>query len=97
MCKIAAIAGQAGERSDLCRDALHRLENGVEVIVLEQFCLAELQHVSVNAALDQSGVQPVGPLKGLVDGLGGVRSANLAVFTERHSAESQDGIESVPS
>ena len=43
----------------------------MEVILLQQFGLAELQHVGVDFPLHKSSVQPVGPLKGyhhLVEG-----------------------------
>ena len=62
----------------------------MEVVLLEQFGLAEPQHVGVDAPLDQGGVQAVGPLKGLVDGRGGVGPADLAVFAEGVAAECQD-------
>src|SRR4029077_1647377 len=80
--QIAAVAGQMGERPDLGGDALHRLEDGMEVVLLKEFSMAKLQHVGVDPPLGKCGVQPVGPLQGLVNGSSGVGRAQLSVVAE---------------
>ena len=86
--EIAAVAGQAGKRPEFGGDAFHGLEDGVEVVLFKQFRFAELQHVGVDAALDQGAVKSIGPFQGLGDGPGSVGLAELAVLAERVAAKS---------
>src|ERR1700736_5876228 len=51
----------------------------------------------MDLAVDQSGVQAVGPFKSLVDSSGSVGSAEMTVFTEHVTAKGQDRIQTVPS
>ena len=54
---VAYVAGQLEERSELGGDAFHGLEDGVEVVLFEQFRIAAFQHLAVVSALDQGAMK----------------------------------------
>jgi hypothetical protein len=95
MDEIAAIAGQAGERPEFGRDTFHGLEDGVEVVFFEQFRFAELQHVGVDAALDQGAVKSVSPFQRLGDGPGSVGLAEFPILAECVAAEGQYRVQTI--
>ena len=54
---VAYVAGQLEERSELGGDAFLGLEDGVEVVLFEQFRIAAFQHLAVVSALDQGAMK----------------------------------------
>lgn len=93
--EVSSVDGAPGELPKLGGDRLHRLEDGMEEVFIEQFRRAELQHIRVDGSLNQGSAKPVGPFQGLVDGRRLVFTLELAVFAKLESTESKHRIELV--
>jgi hypothetical protein len=57
--QFSAIVRQTGQRAHLRRDALRRLQDGVEVVLLEQLRTTELQHIGMHISSAERRLQPV--------------------------------------
>ncbi len=95
MDKVGSVDGGASEVPKLSGDRLHRLKNGVEEILVEQFRRAELQYIHVDRSLNQGSMKSVGPFQGLVDGRCLVFTLELTVFAKLESTEGKYRIELV--
>ena len=73
--------------SDLLCNTLGRLQNTMEVIVLEKFGLAESQYVNVNIAMGQFRPKFVSPLCRFRNRGGNSNSLRLSLLVNRQSVE----------
>ena len=95
--QVGAIRCETRQAADLRRDTLHRLKHGMEVILLQKFSTAEIQHVSVDLSVFERSVQAVRPLLSLREIRGSLGLAKPAVIAEVHAGERQDGVQGVAS
>ena len=93
--QVGSVEGAPGQVSKLGGDRLHRLEDGMEEVFIEQFRRAELEDIRVDGSLNQGSVKPVGPFQGLVDGCCFVFTPEFAVFTKLEPTEGEHRIELV--
>ena len=95
MNQVAAVAPTARTVPYLGGDAFHRLEDGMEIVLLKKFGPAEPQHIGMDAPLGECGVEPVRACEGLVDRSSGLSCPDIAPLRYLVTRKCQDGVEAV--
>src|SRR5258706_4462923 len=90
--KLSSIGSQSGKRTKFRSDTFHSLEDGVEVIVLNQLGPAERQDIRMHLTTLQRRMETICLLERVGKIICFLGSPNLAVLTNSRLAECERGV-----
>ena len=91
--QLGAIHGQARHGADALGDAFGRLEDGMEVVFIQQFGAAVVEHFDMDVAVFQCCLQPTGAGTRCVQGRGLVGITHAAIVAHEEARESQHHVQ----